>query len=325
MLGILSSLGLFLGIVIAAFALALVFGGPKNLPPMTSINNPFKSVDFSSLPPLLYFAGRDGTALGYRHYAPAAANAMGSVVLVHGSSASSNSMHVLATALVAAGYAAYALDMRGHGASGRKGTIAYIGQLEDDVEAFVRAVTPVSPVTLVGFSAGGGFVLRFAGSARQDLFQSYVLLSPFLGPEAANYRPGAGGWVSVGVPRVIAVSVLNSIGIRAFNDLPITRFALSESAQAVLTPAYSYPLALNFRPQLDLAANIEAVQRPCAIGAGAADEAFRTDQLERMVIAHEKNWPVRLLPQIGHIDLTLKPAAVGEIIGVVERLRIAGT
>ena len=44
-----------------------------------------------------------------------------------------------------------------------------------------------------------------------------------------------------------------------------------------------------------------------------------------MVIAHEKNWPVRLLPQIGHIDLTLKPAAVGEIIGVVERLRIAGT
>jgi pimeloyl-ACP methyl ester carboxylesterase len=321
MLGMLTSLGLFLAIVIAAFALALVLGRPKKLPPMASINDPFKAVDFSLLPPLLYFAGRDGTALSYRHYAPVAASAKGSAVLVHGSSASSNSMHVLATALAAVGYAVYALDMRGHGASGRRGTITYIGQLEDDIEAFLRAVVPAAPATLAGFSAGGGFVLRFAGSARQDLFQSYVLLSPFLGPEAANYRPGAGGWVSVGVLRLIAVSVLNSIGIRAFNNLPITQFALCEEVKTMLTPTYSYPLALNFRPQLDLAANIEAVHQPCAVVAGAADEAFKTDRLEGMVRDHEKNWPVILVPDIGHIELTLKPAAVAAVVRVIETIR----
>jgi pimeloyl-ACP methyl ester carboxylesterase len=42
-------------------------------------------------------------------------------------------MHELAKAFAAAGYAAYALDIRGHGDSGDKGKIAYVGQLEDAV------------------------------------------------------------------------------------------------------------------------------------------------------------------------------------------------
>ncbi len=310
-------------LVVLVFAAAIVFGGPKPLPPLASINNAFKSVDYSTLPLLLRYAAADGEALAYRHYAPAAA-ARGSVVLVHGSSASSNSMHVLAAAFAQAGYAAYALDMRGHGASGRKGTLAYIGQLEDDVEAFMRTVAPATPVTLAGFSAGGGFVLRFAGSKRQDLFHRYLLLAPFLGPDAANYRPGAGGWVSVGVPRVIAIAVLDSMGIRAFNDLPISRFALNESAQAVLTPAYSYPLAMNFRPQLDVAANIEAVRQPCALVAGVDDEAFQSDRLEGIVRERGKQWPVILLPGIGHIGLSLEPVAIDAIVGMVERMEPRG-
>ena len=60
-------------------------------------------------------------------------------------------MHVLAKAFSEAGYAAYALDMRGHGASGTKGKIAYVGQLEDDLESFVKAVPLARPSTLVGF------------------------------------------------------------------------------------------------------------------------------------------------------------------------------
>ena len=111
-----------IAIPVAAFV-AIVFGGPKSLPPMASVNDPFKTVDFSDLPPLRHYAAEDGAALAYRYYDPVGATPRGSVVLIHGSSASSNSMHILAKGFANAGYAAYALDIRGHGASGIKGKI----------------------------------------------------------------------------------------------------------------------------------------------------------------------------------------------------------
>ncbi len=105
---------------------------------MSSITDPFDSVNFSDLPSLSEFTARDGAHLAYRHYPSTATTpGKGSVVLVHGSSATSSSMHPMAKALSAAGYPVYALDIRGHGGSGRKGQIAYIGQLEDDLADFI--------------------------------------------------------------------------------------------------------------------------------------------------------------------------------------------
>ena len=177
----------------------------------------------------------------------------------------------MAKGFAAAGYAAYALDIRGHGQSGVKGHIAYIGQLEDDIEDFVHAAKLAQPSTLVGFSSGGGFVLRFAGSARQKLFSDSLLLSPFISQDAVTSRPSSGGWVSVGVPRIIAISLLDSAGIRAFNDLPVTKFALAEEkAKAFLTPQYSFALAQNFRPERDYQANIREVRQPLR-GAGRSE------------------------------------------------------
>ena len=311
-------------VLVAAIAAAIAFGGPKVPPPMASINNPFKAVDFSDLPAQRYFKAGDGASLAYRAYLPSGSPPRGSIVLVHGSSASSNSMHVLATAFLKAGYAAYALDVRGHGASGSKGAIAYIGQLEDDLESFVREVAPVAPSTLAGFSAGGGFVLRFAGSDRQGLFRNYLLLSPYLGQNAPTYRPDSGGWVNVGVPRIVALSALNAVGVRAFNGLPVTRFALNEEAKNFLTPEYSFPLAANFGPHRDYEKDIKAVRQPCSVLAGVDDEAFYTDKLEPTFRDLGKSWPVKLLPGVGHIPLTLEPNAVAAAVSAVEALRADG-
>src|SRR5262249_404813 len=110
-----------LALFVAISGAAIIFGGPATPHPMSSITNPFDSVNFSDLPPLAEFAARDGTQLSYRHYPTSATiSGNGSVVLVHGSSATSSSMHPLAKALSAAGYPVYALDVRGHGGSGRK-------------------------------------------------------------------------------------------------------------------------------------------------------------------------------------------------------------
>src|SRR6266480_1835131 len=133
-------------VLVAALGLAIALGGPgKAPPPMSSINDPFKNVDFSDLPEATYVTARDGTKLAFRAYLAAGDAVKGSVVFVHGSSASSSSMHLMAKGFAAAGYAAYTLDIRGHGKSGTKGHIAYIGQLEDDLEDFVHSTKLAQP------------------------------------------------------------------------------------------------------------------------------------------------------------------------------------
>jgi len=304
-------------VLASAIAAAIAFGGPSPAPPLPSIEDPFKAVDFSDLPPLERYAARDGERLAYRRYG--AGDARDSVVLIHGSSASSSSMHVLAKALARAGHAVYALDMRGHGESGSKGTIAYIGQLEDDLEDFVNTVKPAGRKTLVGFSSGGGFALRFAADRRQRMFDGYLLLAPFLHQEAPTYRHEA-GWVAVGVPRFVGLAILNRLGVTRFDDLPVMTFALGDDDRRLLTPWYSYALADNFRPHDDYKADIRNAKQPMAVLAGGDDELFFPDRFAS--VFSDAGRPVRvvIVPGVGHIGVTLSPAALPAVVSSVGTL-----
>ncbi|WP_144139304.1 alpha/beta hydrolase [Paraburkholderia sp. BCC1884] len=302
---------------LAAMAVALIKGGPRQPPPLASINEPFKSVDTSDLPPIERYSARDNAVLAYRRYASDDTPPRGSAVLVHGSSASGVSMHTLGKALAAAGYAVYVPDVRGHGASGTKGTIAYIGQLEDDLSDFLDEVQPAVPRTLVGFSAGGGFALRFAGDARQMAFEHYVLLAPFIHQRAPTTPPSVGGWVHVGLPRVIMLVILNKLRITLFNHLPTVAYALAPEAAAKLTPQYSYNLMQNFRPHDDYRADLTAARRPIDVLVGADDEAFHAEAFADVFAQAGRPVPVTIVPSVGHIGLTLDPAAVDAVVGVV--------
>ena len=127
--------------------------------------------------------------------------------------------------------------------------------------------------------------------------------------------------MSVGIPRILGIALLNTVGVRAFNHLPVTRFALSEEAKSLLTPEYSFALATNFRPERDYAAHIKAVHRPCAVVAGTADELFLTEKFEPTLRALGQDWPVTLVPGVGHITLTLEPKALAAAIAAVEKMR----
>lgn len=288
---------------------------------MASIGDPFRSVDWSDLPALGYFTARDGQSLAYRAYrpAPAGARPRASVVLIHGSSARSDSVHPLARGLARAGYAVYAPDVRGHGASGSKGRIAYVGQLEDDLEDLLRSIELARPAALAGFSAGGGFALRFAGGARQRLFDRYLLLSPFLHQDAATYRPGSGGWVGLGVPRIVALGLLNRVGVTALNDLPVTAFAVSATERHILTPTYSYSLAANFRPHQDWQGDLRRAGQPLEVIDGTEDEVFRAERFEDVLRQAGRPTRVTLVPGVDHIGLTLQAAAIGAVVAVLER------
>ncbi len=311
------TLPLVILLLAAALGAAIAFGGPGTPAAMPSINDPFRAVDLSALPAASTYRARDGSQLVYHAYGPAG-TAKGSVVLAHGSSARGSSMHVLACAFADAGYAAYALDIRGHGESGTKGQIAYIGQLDDDIEDFVRAVQPARPATMAGFSSGGGFTLRIAAGERQELFDNYLLLAPFLSQDAPTYRPDSGGWVQVGLPRYVAIGVLHALGVQAFDGLPVTRFALNDAARKVLTPQYSFALAQNFRPRADWRASIRSAGQPMRLLAGSEDEAFHADRFAPTFKAEGNDVPVTLLPGLGHIALTLDPAAVRAAVAAVQ-------
>jgi alpha-beta hydrolase superfamily lysophospholipase len=305
---------------VAVFGIAVGLGGPRPPPPMASIDAPFQRVDFSALPAISRFAARDGTPLAYRSYPAAGGSPRGSVVLVHGSASRGQSLHPLAAALAGGGFAAYAIDVRGHGASGAHGRIAYVGQLEDDLEDLVAALLPPRPRILAGFSAGGGFALRVAGGDRRALFDGYLLLSPFLHQDASTFRPGGGGWVSIGVPRLVALGVANRLGVTWLNGLPVAAFALDARDRASLTPAYSYPLAVNFRPHEDYRGDARRADRPMELLVGSEDEVFRPERFAPELAQAGRVVPVTVVPGVGHMGLTLAPAGTRAVVEAVARL-----
>lgn len=315
-----------LAVVAAVLAAAIAFGGPRPPAPMASISAPFAKVDLRDLPAVQRVVARDGTPLALRRYVAATTPPHGSVVLVHGSSASSRSMHTLAEALTQSGRDVVALDMRGHGESGPRGRIERIGQLEDDVEDVLAAVAPAlpRPRTLVGFSSGGGFALRFASGPQQALFDGTVLLSPFLSQDAPTQRPDSGGWVSVGLPRYIAVGLLHEAGIAAFDHLPVTAFAVAPGNPADLTTHYDFALAQNFRPRPDYRADIRTARGPMAVLVGAEDEAFHAEQFAAVFAQASRPVPVTVLPGLGHIAITLDPAALQAVVDSLDSLYLKG-
>jgi predicted alpha/beta hydrolase len=153
------------GVGAAALLLTALIARPlAPLPELKSISAARGTVDLSALPAIERFQARDGTWLGFRHYPVSGPVTGRAAIVVHGSSGSSGgTIHAMSQALAARGVETFAVDMRGHGASGTRGDIGYVGQLEDDLADFVgvlRETVPSAPLTLIGHSAGGGFALR---------------------------------------------------------------------------------------------------------------------------------------------------------------------
>jgi alpha-beta hydrolase superfamily lysophospholipase len=302
----------------AALVLAAMVATPvPQLPELTSISAARKSVDFSALPELSRFQARDGTVLGFRHY-PATGPATGrAAIVIHGSSGSSGTtIHALSGALAAHGVETWAVDIRGHGASGTRGDIGYLGQLEDDLADFVavvRKTAPTVPLTLIGHSSGGGFALRVAGSPMQGLFARTVLLAPYLGYDAPTTRPNSGGWASADIPRIIALLALRKIGIDCCGAMPVLAFAVPPNSAKVLVPTYSDRLMRNFANHPDFRADLAAATKPLTIFSGADDELMQADKYAEAVRGNTPAVNVRLIAGVNHMGIVCDPAAVSAI------------
>jgi alpha-beta hydrolase superfamily lysophospholipase len=287
---------------------------PVRRPPeLISVSTTARAVDRSTMPGVERFHARDGTELAYRHY-PAHAPATGQIaIVVHGSSGSSVAVHALANGLAERGVETYAPDIRGHGASGTRGDIVYLGQLEEDLSDFVgeiRKSNPTAPLTLIGHSSGGGFALRVAASPIQSLFVRTVLLAPYLGYDAPSSRQNAGGWASPDIPRFLGLTMLRRLGIVCCESMPTIAFAVGPNTGAILASTYSYRLMRNFGSSRDYREDLAAATKPVALFAGAADELMFPDKYGDAV---GRRASVKLIDGVNHMGIVSDPAAVSAI------------
>jgi acylglycerol lipase len=133
-------------------------------------------------------AGAGAVGIFWQSWAPEEGPARGVVVIVHGFGEHSGRYEHVAQRLVAGGYAAYALDHRGHGRS--EGPRAVIDRLADAVSDIDRLTVlagdahPGLPVFMLGHSMGGLLAVQYA-LEHQDRLTGLLLSGALAAPDAA--------------------------------------------------------------------------------------------------------------------------------------------
>ena len=118
------------------------------------------------------FAGLGGVSIWHQSWLPAG-EARAVLLVAHGYGEHSSRYGNLAGYFVPRGYAAYALDHRGHGRSG--GERVHVDAFSDyvaDLKSYfdlVRAEQPVLPIVLVGHSMGAFIAIAYAASYQGEL------------------------------------------------------------------------------------------------------------------------------------------------------------
>lgn len=133
------------------------------------------------------FTGAGGIEIWWQAWLPADPRAV--VVIAHGAGEHSGRYVHVATRLVDAGCAVYALDHRGHGRSGgRRAVVDRMDNVVADLRAFIAVAAAQHPgqrLLLLGHSMGGTISLVFA-TRHQDELAGMALSGPVAVLEAAS-------------------------------------------------------------------------------------------------------------------------------------------
>lgn len=276
-------------------------------------NYDYSSIDKNSNSSLLgekqWIKARDGSRIFGRVYYSENKDVL---ILIHGSGSESRYLAGLARSMAEAKIATVLTpDLRGHGESdGRRGDIDYIGQLENDTEDLIKYSKQelgARKIMLAGHSSGGGFVLRFIGNPENTKVDKAIMLAPYLGYDAPTVKPNSGGWVAVALKRIVGLSMLNYLGIRTLNDLPVLFFNRPEAYDDKLqVPSYSFRMTINFTPK-DYREDIKRIDTPCLVLVGEQDESFYPEQFQPAFEPAKRFVKTEIVDSTRHLDLVTRP------------------
>jgi len=180
----------------------------------------------------------------------------------------------------------------------------------------VKARHADAKLVLVGFSSGGGFALHAAATPAGKLFERTVLLSPMLGVRAPTVRAGGDAWARPFIPRILALLLLDRLGIHAFEHLPVLAFAIDPARADLLTGRYSFLLMRAFGTT-DYAADLRKASSPIVVLVGEKDELFDAQLFAPTIAAVRPDVAVAVVPALNHIEMTTDPRAVPAIVAAM--------
>ncbi|HZQ02194.1 MAG TPA: alpha/beta hydrolase [Reyranella sp.] len=306
-------------LVVGLWAGAIAFDEPMP-PPIVSGGGAIPGLaawNPAEIPPVQRVTARDGAPLVYRAY-PGRPERI--VLLIHGSTGTSLDMHKVALALQAAGATAYALSLRGHGGSGRtSGDVSYIGQLDDDLADFMKALgldKPGTNRTLIGYSAGGGFALRIASGRMRASFDDYIVISPFVTAFTEIRGRHIGPWANRASLRIVGLLGLERLGLPWFEDLTVVRYAVDPRPDGRHTPSYTYRMQRSLQAD-DWRRDLAHIESLTVILTSDEDDLTNAGRLGSIDNPHLK---LRLIRGIEHDQMVADPKAVAEIVSIWQGL-----
>lgn len=139
-----------------------------------------------------YIKASDGCDLAYYAFVPQSPQAM--VIFYHGAGFYGSALYQYFAAQLAEkqNIGCYLFDIRGHGNSqGSRGDASSVKQVWDDVTtavAHVKSLYPQVPLFVGGHSSGAGMILNYSNHYNNPVIQGYVLVTPYLGRNAAVFK-----------------------------------------------------------------------------------------------------------------------------------------
>ncbi|UYV39024.1 lysophospholipase [Rhodobacteraceae bacterium D3-12] len=209
------------------------------------------------------------------------------------------------------------VTLRGHGATpDRRGDVDYLGQFEDDLADVLKDAGD-REVLVLGHSSGGGLVVRMAGGAHGGLIDRAILLAPFLQHDAPTTRANSGGWAKPLTRRIIGLSMLNMVGVHAFDHLTAIQFNMPKAVLDgpmghTATTAYSWRLNQSFAPRRDWQGDVGKLPEFLLI-VGARDEAFDAALFEPTLKEITTKGQYEIVPDVGHLDVVNAPETLAMI------------
>lgn len=143
----------------------------------------------------------------------------------------------------------------------------------------------------------------------------YVLLAPYLGPDAPTTRPSVGGWAATDVARIRDLAARAAAGdlsrqgeiVVRFNKAPAHR-----NGREVL--AYTFRMTMAYHPRPDVGSDLSAIAMPLLVMAGARDEAFIAERYEPTISPFARG-TFRVLPELSHFGVVVDRRAIDVVAG----------